>query len=251
MTSQLLHTLEVFYDAVPRAVADAREVGPLTLFVAREGWPYYGRPSLGASDIDEADVRELLRVADELGVPRSLEWVHETTPSLAGAARGAGLSVQQMPLLVLDGAVPEVATGAVTVELLEPDDERFGDVRAAVDAGFRDGDDKLEEPVAEAIRARVRDGLMRVGGAFASDGAAVGGGSSQARGPVCELTGIATLPSWRRKGIGAALTRLLAQDAREQGATTVFLSAGDDSVARVYERVGFRRVATACVAEPA
>jgi len=29
----------------------------------------------------------------------------------------------------------------------------------------------------------------------------------------------------------------------------VFLSAQDDAVARVYERVGFQRVGTACVAE--
>jgi hypothetical protein len=31
----------------------------------------------------------------------------------------------------------------------------------------------------------------------------------------------------------------------------VFLSAGGDDVARVYGRVGFRRVGTACIAEPA
>jgi predicted GNAT family acetyltransferase len=43
---------------------------------------------------------------------------------------------------------------------------------------------------------------------------------------------------------------VLAEDATAAGATTVFLSAGDDAVARVYERVGFRRVATACIGEP-
>ena len=37
-------------------------------------------------------------------------------------------------------------------------------------------------------------------------------------------------------------------DAREAGATTVFLSAGTDAVARVYERVAFRRFATAGIA---
>jgi hypothetical protein len=31
----------------------------------------------------------------------------------------------------------------------------------------------------------------------------------------------------------------------------VFLSAGDDDVARLYSRVGFRRIGTACIAEPA
>ncbi|HKE50438.1 MAG TPA: GNAT family N-acetyltransferase, partial [Actinomycetes bacterium] len=30
----------------------------------------------------------------------------------------------------------------------------------------------------------------------------------------------------------------------------VFLSAGSDDVARIYERVGFQRIATACIAEP-
>jgi predicted GNAT family acetyltransferase len=39
-------------------------------------------------------------------------------------------------------------------------------------------------------------------------------------------------------------------DARERGVRTIFLSAQDDAVARVYERVGFVRVGTACIAEP-
>ena len=36
----------------------------------------------------------------------------------------------------------------------------------------------------------------------------------------------------------------------ERGVSTVFLSAGDESVARLYGRLGFARVGTACVAEP-
>jgi hypothetical protein len=35
------------------------------------------------------------------------------------------------------------------------------------------------------------------------------------------------------------------------GADLIFLSAGDDDVARLYTRVGFRRLGTACIAEPA
>jgi hypothetical protein len=31
---------------------------------------------------------------------------------------------------------------------------------------------------------------------------------------------------------------------------TVFLSAGDDDIARIYARLGFRRFATALIAEP-
>ena len=40
-------------------------------------------------------------------------------------------------------------------------------------------------------------------------------------------------------------------DAHERGVSTVSLSAADDAVARVYERVGFRDVGVACAAEPA
>ena len=48
---------------------------------------------------------------------------------------------------------------------------------------------------------------------------------------------------------GAAVTAALVADARAKGVRTVFLSAQDDTVARVYERVGFAQVGTACIAE--
>ena len=251
MPDTVLETIEAFYDAVPRPLSDAHERGPLTLFVARAGWPYYARPTPGAVRVEESDVRALLELAEELDVPRTLEWVHETTPSLTTAARAAGLRVYEMPLLVLEGRVADVPAAAVQVDMLGPDDPRIADARAAVEAGFTDTDEKELEPVAPWIAELIRDGLLCMAGAFASDGAAVGGGSHQTRGPVCELVGIATLPSWRGKGVGAALTRRLTEDATSRGVSTVFLSAADDTVARVYERVGFRRIATACTAEPA
>jgi GNAT superfamily N-acetyltransferase len=247
----LLKTIETFYDAVPRPLSDAHERGPLTLFASRVGWPYYARPTPGASQVDESDVRAVLALAEELDVPRTLEWVHETTPSLAEAARAAGLQVREMPLLVLEDQVADVPAAAVQVDMLGADDPRLADAWASVHAGFGGTDEKEPEPVAPWLADVIRDGLMCVAGAFATDGAAVGGGSYQTRGSVCELVGIATLPSWRGKGVGAAITRRLAEDATSRGVTTVFLSAGDDTVARVYERVGFRRVATACTAEPA
>ena len=48
-----------------------------------------------------------------------------------------------------------------------------------------------------------------------------------------------------------AVAATLARRALERGHGTVFLAAQDDDVARVYERAGFRRRATACIAEPA
>lgn len=246
----LLGRIERYYDTVPRATADPREVGPFTLFVAREGWPYYARPRLGESlPFGPEGVVGVLDVQRELGVPRQIEWVHEVTPALLPAAKAAGLAVQECPLLVLDRALPAHPTEGVEVSVLQPDDERFAAARAAVASGFDNRDEVRPEPVFAWITARVRQHLLRVAGAFDPEGSAIGGGSHAVRGDVSELTGIAVLPSWRQRGVGAALTAVLIEDALAGGATTVFLSAGTDAVARVYERVGFRRFGTACIVE--
>jgi predicted GNAT family acetyltransferase len=68
---------------------------------------------------------------------------------------------------------------------------------------------------------------------------------------VTEIVGVGTLPAERRRGIAGGLTAVLVEDALKRGIETVFLSADDAAVARVYERLGFRRAGTACVAEPA
>jgi ribosomal protein S18 acetylase RimI-like enzyme len=83
-----------------------------------------------------------------------------------------------------------------------------------------------------------------------SDGA-LGAGSHQPVETVTEITGIGTLPTARRRGIGAAVTGRLVEDGRERGAEIVFLSAAGDEVARMYGRLGFRRIGTACFGYPA
>ena len=62
-----------------------------------------------------------------------------------------------------------------------------------------------------------------------------------------EIVGVATLPVVRRQGLGGAVTGTLVEDALERGVETVFLSAGSEDIARVYGRLGFKRVGTACI----
>jgi predicted GNAT family acetyltransferase len=76
-------------------------------------------------------------------------------------------------------------------------------------------------------------------------------GSHQPVGAVTEIVGVGTLPAARRRGLGAAVTAALVADARARGAELVFLSAGSEAIARVYERLGFVRVGTAGLASPA
>ena len=260
----LLQRLETFYDAVPRPSARSEDVGDLTLFVAETGWPFYARPRLGTSHhIAVADVDAVRARQREHEEPDALEWVHDTTPSLLAAVRGSGLPVHEHPLLVL-GAPLEIAPPEGTrVRVLEPDDPDLARARATADVGFSQIDTlvgdagpaerdelaaaKTEESLAQPRRL-MREGRLRTA-VVEDESGPLAVGSHQMAGDVSEIVGVATLPVARRRGLGAAVTAALVADARARGVDLVFLSATDDAVARVYQRVGFRLVGTACVAE--
>lgn len=259
----LLAHLERYYDTAPRAMCDVEEVGPFTLFLSHGGFPFYARPRLGGSDpIRPQDVTAVRDRQVELGVPESIEWVHQSTPSLLGAARAAGMHVAECPLLVLAQDPPE-PDPAAAVRVLSADDPDLGLVRAAIDVGFANAGtargtasvaerDERVDAVADAVErvaALIAADLSVLVGAFDTDAGPVGGGSHNPRGDVTEVVGVGVLPAYRRRGLAAAITARLARNALDGGVRTVFCSAEDEDVARVYGSVGFRRVGTACIAE--
>lgn len=259
MPHDLFHQLESFYDAVPRSDARSESHGALTLFVREgEGFPYYARPALGGGTPTAADVRTVRERQRELGAAEAFEWVHETTPGLLEVMEQAGSTVLRAPLMVLDGpvVVPEVDAA---LRVLDPEAEDFlADVAmvrtvaqlafsapgtSTGDTGPKDRDTLL--PTVTPVHVpKFRYALAE----DAVDGA-VATGMTQRAGDVAEVVGVGTLPSARRRGLGAAITAFLALDALDRGVERVFLSAGDDAIARVYGRVGFRRIGTACIAE--
>ncbi|MFI7573180.1 GNAT family N-acetyltransferase [Micromonospora sp. NPDC049497] len=274
MHKHLFDRLERFYDGVPRDVARAEEHGSLVLFVREgAGWPFYARPRLDAAGVPSlADVSSVRERQRELGVPEAFEWVHETSPDLLPVVRSAGLSVLEAPLMVLDPAAwadPATFTD-VPLRALDPDAPGFAaDVaahRAVAAVGFSTpgtgrGDagpaqrdaavTELDAAVVDEERTRIADGrrLSVLAGTPAEGPLA--SGMAMRVGDVAEIAGVATLPVARRRGLGAAVTALLARELLAAGTDLVFLSAGSEEIARVYLRVGFRRVGTACVAEPA
>jgi GNAT superfamily N-acetyltransferase len=156
-----------------------------------------------------------------------------------------------VPLLVLPAtSSPSTGGSSAQVRVLDADDPGIGEVVAAVDAGFEGTDEVAARPATRQPRL-MRAGLLAMAGAYDDAGRAVGGGSHGPRGTTSELTGIAVLPRARRRGVAAAITAALVLDAVARSVETLFLSAQDDAVARVYGRVGFVRVGTACIAEPA
>jgi ribosomal protein S18 acetylase RimI-like enzyme len=282
--NEVIERIDAFCDAVPRHRARAEEHGPLVLFVPTgPGWPYYARPRQGVKPpITAADVRAVRTRQRELIIPESFEWIEQAAPGMAAAAAEGGLEVQTHPLLVLDKPVPQPPLPAgITVRIITPEEPELHRIWAVPSVAFGNPGTNVGEAGAlardkiaadhdggtiEMLRERLRSGQSVLAAAFGPDDhdttpgsldgpygldGPVAAGSCQAVGDIAEITGVGVLPSDRRKGLGAAVTAALAIDALNRGIATVFLSATDDAVARVYQRIGFRIIGTAMIAEPA
>jgi len=271
---EVIERIDAFCDVVPRRRARADAFGPLVLFVPTgPGWPYYARPRRGPrTPVTAADVRAVRARQRELIIPESFEWIEQVAPEMAAAASEAGLDVHRHPLMVLSAAPPDrppagrpALPPGVTVRVVPPEDAELDRVwavpavafghpgTAAGEAGVQERDKiaaDYDGGTIEMLRERLRSGHSVVAAAFGPDGP-LAAGSYQAVDGVAEITGVGVLPSSRRQGLGAAVTALLARDALDRGVATVFLSASDDAVARVYARIGFREVGVAMIAEPA
>jgi ribosomal protein S18 acetylase RimI-like enzyme len=265
---EVIERIDAFCDAVPRRRARADEHGPLVLFVPTgPGWPYYARPRRGPRPtVTAADVRAVRARQRELIIPESFEWIQQVAPEMAAAATAAGLEVHAHPLMVLSrppAAVP--VPPEVTVRVVAPEDTELDRIWAVPAVAFghpgtaagQAGPAERDKIAADhdggtigMLRERLRSGHSVLAAAFSPDGP-LAAGSCQAVDGVAEITGVGVLPSARRMGLGAAVTALLAGDALDRGVDTVFLSASDATVARVYARIGLREIGTAMIAEPA
>jgi ribosomal protein S18 acetylase RimI-like enzyme len=219
------------------------------------------------SATDVLSVRERQR---ELLIPESFEWIDEAAPQMAAAAAAAGLAVRAHPLMVLGTLTAPTVTDpgqsgpALSVRIVSPEEPDLDRVWAVPAVAFEHPGtatglagaierDKIasghDEGVVTMLRERLRSGQSVLAAAFDQDGP-LGAGSCQSLASVAEITGVGVLPAARRMGLGGAVTAALAADAQRRGVQTVFLAASDDDVARVYRRLGFRRIGTAMIAEP-
>jgi ribosomal protein S18 acetylase RimI-like enzyme len=240
----------------------------LRLFVkAGPGWPYYARPVPGGPVPSAGAIERARSRQRELGVPEALEWIHDLVPELLGVARRAGLRVKEAPLMVLGAGrwrTPEPPPG-VTVRLLGADDAALAASGAVAVIGFGSagtaigGAGPREREAAAAgqssaeldfLSDRIRQGLTQP--AVAEDaGGPLASGSHQPVRDTAAIVGVATLPCARRRGLATLVTAALVEDARRRGCDMIFLEADSLEVARIYARLGFERVGTACIAEPA
>ena len=269
-TGDLLRDIDHYCDAVLRPGAEARPFGPLTLYVADRGGPYHARPAPDGPEVTPGDIAMMRRVQRELGVPETFEWVDQRCPSMASAARASGLVVTARPLLALTHpaavVVPALPDG-VRLRVITADDPDLPAGRACdrlavrcpgpatATLGTAERDAALASSTADDLdrnaryRERIQGNRTAMVGAFTGEGA-VGGGTLAPLGLVGEVVGVGVLPAVRRRGVAAAVTARLAQEAAARGVRTLFLSAQDAAVARVYARLGFTCIGSTGRAEP-
>jgi predicted GNAT family acetyltransferase len=263
----LLRRLDAYLDAAPRTAVRTEEVGPFTLFVREgEGWRYYARPTPGAGSFTRDHVEAVRARQRALDQPEALEWVVQVAPGVAPAAEAAGMATHLMPLmhLPLDAVRTVPPPAGSEIRFAAADDDLAATI-AVAELGFGDPGTRRGATGTEALRAaaaavapgivattreRVREGLTVSAAAFVDD-APVSVGSHQPVDGATEIVGVATLPAFRRRGFGAAVTSALIADARDRGVDVICLSAGSDDIARVYARAGFERVGEVGAAEPA
>jgi predicted N-acetyltransferase YhbS len=259
----LLDCIERYFAAAPLPDARVESLGALDVPLGDPAWPYPARPRPGAGPVTTADVAAARALQVEAGLPVAFEWICERSPEVAAAARAAGLVVEELPLLVVDDPVELLLPHGVRLFLVGADDPQLPRYQRVAETAFAHPGgpadvavlpaDRSPDAAARvaALRERIAAGrtVMMVA---VENGAPVAVGSHQ---PVdvdgteiSEVVGVATLPRLRTRGLGAGLASALVAHARET-AEVVFLTAGDDDVARIYERVGFARLATTGVAD--
>jgi predicted N-acetyltransferase YhbS len=259
----LLDCVESYFAAAPLPDARIQAVGALDVPLADPAWPYPARPRSGAGPVTADDVKAVIALQQEAGLPAAVEWIPERSPGTAAAARAAGLTVEELPLLVAVDPVELLLPVGVRLYLVGADDPelpRYQRVAATAFAHPGGACDVRDVPLDTSPEARARTAALRdrIGSGRTVMMVAVENGEPVAVGShqpvdldgteVSEVVGVATLPRLRGRGLGAGLTSALTAHAAET-AELVFLAAGDDDVARVYERVGFARLATTAVAE--
>jgi ribosomal protein S18 acetylase RimI-like enzyme len=137
------------------------------------------------------------------------------------------------------------------IDLPVPADVRLGvtgpeDVRAAghiLSVSFGSGESAWQEPTLRArLVARMRTAGMRQLGAWV-DGQLAAAVHLHTAAGVGHITGMATAPEFRGRGLAGLLTAYAARCAREEGVALIALEVATPEAERVYARIGFSRAA--------
>lgn len=225
-------------------------VGPFVALVDRVSpspWASFAVPSPDAPpDADwAAQLPALEAHFAARGRPLRFEFMEALFPTLATVLERAGwplASRDPVSACRRDGLVPAAPVAGLSLEPLEAgsSDELLGLFLEVQNHAFEPGTDRSpSRGEREQLAARMKRGALRcVLARF--DGTPAGAGCSLPAAGCAEIAGIGTLPAFRARGIGSAVTFRLAADLFADGTELAWLTAGSDGAGRIYRRLGFR-----------
>ncbi|MGW4482282.1 GNAT family N-acetyltransferase [Amycolatopsis sp. NPDC004368] len=198
----------------------------------------YAIPDDGALPLP-AEIAALTSAYAGRGRQPRLEFFTGAAPGLEGLLVAQGYSLERRVPLMTCGPSDFVARPApVGIVLRAPAGD--ADVRAL----------RSVQNVAFGESAEVSDAELESTRSFGdravlaedpTTGAVVGGGLAlEIVDGVAEIAGIAVASTHRRRGIASALTAHLTHLIHSRGGTTAFLTPGDEGIATVYRRLGYR-----------
>lgn len=190
-----------------------------------------------------AEVTGLITAYEQRGrIPR-LEYITRLAPAVEPALIDAGFTVEgRLPLMSCTPGLERPQAVAESIELIVPTTD--ADLLAALSAQHEAFGEAPPEPeAAQRLRASIAAGQLVVLARVAETGEPVGGGvcTAPAQG-LTEVAGIGVRATFRRRGVAAALTARLLQEAFAVGVELAFLMAAGEDEARMYERAGFTRI---------
>lgn len=222
---------------------DHYRVGPFTVR-HNPGWELrfvnYAIPDQGAEPTAQeiTDLVEAFRAHDRL--PR-LEFLPAWAPAVEPALLDAGFTVESRTPVMACGAdgllAPKPVDGLRIAEPVTADE--FTAAAAVQHSGFG-GEGGPEDGEIAWLRGATAGGGVSALATVAGLPAGAGGCSVPADG-IGELAGLAVAETFRRRGIGAALSAWLTRTAFERGFETVWLEPGGPDVERIYASIGYRR----------
>jgi ribosomal protein S18 acetylase RimI-like enzyme len=234
--------IQAYLRGVAARGRETERIGPfLATFDSASDNPFlnYAIPDDGAQP-SAAEVQALTEAYARRGLRPRLEYLPSTAPGVEDALRAGGYEAEgRLPLMTRPSDRVVEPPRPDGVELLTPStEEELAGATSAQAEAF--GGPPLSAADVERVRATIASGGIAVAARELATGTIVGAGvCTPPADEVTELAGIGVQAAYRRRGIAAALTARLAQQAFAAGVTTAFLTPGDDGAGRVYERAGF------------
>lgn len=190
-----------------------------------------------APDADVAAVGELLDELAATGLPHSVKVRPAAADAVKELLLSRGLSPRtEVPLMVRTAAAPPASSPEGLVVRRLQAGEMAAHVAMAA-AGFEVPEDVMAEVLTDDLLAL--PGFRAYVGAVAGEPVTTGAG--MAEGDWLGLFNVATLPAYRRRGLGAGVTAHLVAAGLAAGARFAYLQSSPLGLP-VYERLGFRTV---------